>query len=54
MSSPAPLVTLGDALPHGSAVAGLGIDLCEISRIRDAITRHGSLAQLVRADASYA
>ena len=42
MSAPASLVTLDDALPHGSAVAGLGIDLCEISRIRDAIARHGS------------
>jgi holo-[acyl-carrier protein] synthase len=36
-----PLVTLSDALPHGTAVAGVGIDLCEISRIREALTRHG-------------
>jgi holo-[acyl-carrier protein] synthase len=41
VNAPVPLVTLDDALPHGNTVAGLGIDLCEISRIRDAIARHG-------------
>ena len=41
MTASPPLVTLSDALPHGTAVAGVGIDLCEISRIRDALTRHG-------------
>ena len=35
---PAPLP---QALPHGPAVAGIGIDLCEISRIQEAIARHG-------------
>jgi holo-[acyl-carrier protein] synthase len=34
-------VTLASALPHGSQVAGIGIDLCEIARIREAISRHG-------------
>jgi holo-[acyl-carrier protein] synthase len=34
-------VTLDEALPHGAVVAGIGIDLCEISRIQDAIARHG-------------
>ncbi len=41
MTAFAPLVTLSDALPHGTDVVGVGIDLCEISRIRDAIARHG-------------
>ena len=35
-------VSFDDALPHGAVVAGIGIDLCEISRIRDAIARHGA------------
>ena len=34
-------VTADDALPHGRDVVGLGIDLCEISRIARAIGRHG-------------
>ena len=29
------------ALPHGGVVAGIGIDLCEVERIREAIARHG-------------
>jgi holo-[acyl-carrier protein] synthase len=29
------------ALPHGALVAGIGIDICEIPRIADAIGRHG-------------
>ena len=32
---------LAQALPHGAAVAGIGIDLCEIDRIREALARHG-------------
>jgi holo-[acyl-carrier protein] synthase len=42
MKVPGTLVAYADAFPHGAAVAGLGIDLCEISRIREAIARHGS------------
>ena len=29
------------AYPHGGAVVGLGIDLCEIERIEEALERHG-------------
>jgi holo-[acyl-carrier protein] synthase len=32
---------LGAAYPHGGAVVGLGIDLCEIDRIEEALARHG-------------
>lgn len=32
---------LAAALPHGAVVAGIGIDLCEVERVRDAIERHG-------------
>ncbi|MFN7988270.1 MAG: holo-ACP synthase [Thermoanaerobaculia bacterium] len=32
---------LDAALPHGTAVLGLGIDLCEIERIEEALARHG-------------
>jgi len=41
MSPPGPLL-LAEALPHGTAVAGLGIDLCEIARITQALERHGA------------
>ncbi len=29
------------AYPHGGAVVGLGVDLCEIERIEEALERHG-------------
>ena len=29
------------AYPHGRAVVGLGVDLCEIDRIEEALARHG-------------
>lgn len=32
---------LAAAYPHGAQVVGLGIDLCEIDRIADALSRHG-------------
>lgn len=32
---------LSSAYPHGADVAGIGIDLCEIDRIGDALGRHG-------------
>lgn len=32
---------LAGAYPHGGDVAGLGIDLCEIDRIAEALERHG-------------
>ena len=32
---------LGAAFPHGAVVLGLGIDLCEIDRIDEALARHG-------------
>jgi holo-[acyl-carrier protein] synthase len=32
---------LASALPHGATVAGIGIDLCEVERVREAIARHG-------------
>lgn len=32
---------LDAAYPHGGAVVGLGIDLCEIDRIGEALARHG-------------
>jgi holo-[acyl-carrier protein] synthase len=31
-----------DALPHGREVKGIGIDLCEIPRIEEALSRHGA------------
>ena len=33
---------LDAALPHGPSVAGIGIDLCEIGRVREVYERHGS------------
>ncbi len=33
---------LRSALPHGPAVAGIGIDLCEIDRVRQVWERHGT------------
>jgi len=33
---------LDGAYPHGKAVLGLGVDLCEIARIEAALARHGS------------
>lgn len=33
---------LDAALPHGPGVAGIGIDLCEIGRVREVWERHGS------------
>jgi holo-[acyl-carrier protein] synthase len=30
------------ACPHGGTVLGLGIDLCEIDRIEEALARHGN------------
>lgn len=33
---------LADAYPHGGAVLGLGVDLCEIERIEAALARHGA------------
>jgi len=41
LTSPGPLL-LADALPHGTVVAGLGIDLCEIERMALALERHGA------------
>ena len=43
-------VVLGDALPHGQVVLGLGIDLCEVDRIAAAYARHGErfLARVYR------
>ncbi len=41
MIAPPVPAALPDAFPHGTAVAGIGIDLCEISRIQDALARHG-------------
>lgn len=38
----APALLLRTALPHGAAVAGLGIDLCEIDRVRAVWERHGT------------
>ena len=35
-------VAPADALPHGNVVKGIGIDLCEIPRIEDALARHGA------------
>ena len=32
---------LASAYPHGSHVLGLGVDLCEIDRIEEALARHG-------------
>lgn len=32
---------LAVACPHGGTVVGLGLDLCEIERIEDALRRHG-------------
>ena len=32
---------LAAAYPHGGQVLGLGIDLCEIDRIEEAMGRHG-------------
>lgn len=32
---------LSSAYPHGADVAGIGIDLCEIDRIGEALERHG-------------
>lgn len=37
-----PRLLLASALPHGSTVAGLGIDLCEVPRVRLALERHGA------------
>ena len=43
-------VTIADALPVGGAVRGLGVDLCEVPRIAEALRRHGDrfLARLFR------
>lgn len=32
---------LSAAYPHGGTVLGLGVDLCEIDRIEEALARHG-------------
>ena len=32
---------LAAAYPHGGQVLGLGVDLCEIDRIEEALARHG-------------
>jgi holo-[acyl-carrier protein] synthase len=32
---------LAAAYPHGGSVLGLGVDLCEIDRIEEALARHG-------------
>jgi holo-[acyl-carrier protein] synthase len=37
-----PRVLPADALPHGRLVRGIGIDLCEISRVEEALARHGA------------
>lgn len=37
-----PALLLAEAYPHGADVAGIGVDLCEIDRIADALARHGS------------
>lgn len=44
MTDPEPprALLLRSALPHGGVVAGIGIDLCEVERIREAIARHGA------------
>jgi holo-[acyl-carrier protein] synthase len=34
-------VSAADALPPGSGVVGLGVDLCEVPRIARAVARHG-------------
>jgi len=39
--SGAPSFPLGEALPHGRVVLGLGIDLCEVRRIARSLERHG-------------
>lgn len=39
--SPREALLLG-ALPHGDAVVGVGIDLCEIGRVREVLSRHGT------------
>ncbi len=42
MIEPSPRAALlAAAYPHGVEVLGLGIDLCEIDRIEEAIARHG-------------
>ena len=33
---------LAATLPHGAAVLGLGVDLCEVDRIAEALERHGA------------
>lgn len=40
VASPRALL-LAEAYPHGADVAGIGLDLCEIDRIADALGRHG-------------
>ena len=43
MTIDAPLraLLLAAAYPHGGSVLGLGVDLCEIDRIEEALARHG-------------
>jgi len=50
MSETIPPVTVADALPFGATVRGVGIDLCEVPRIAEALKRHGDrfLARLFR------
>ena len=33
---------LASSYPHGGSVLGLGVDLCEIDRIAEALARHGT------------
>jgi len=40
-AGPARAALLAAAYPHGGVVVGLGMDLCEIDRIEEAIARHG-------------
>ncbi len=35
-------VTAGEGLPPGSLVVGVGLDLCEVSRVARALERHGT------------
>jgi holo-[acyl-carrier protein] synthase len=35
-------VTAADGLPAGSFVVGIGLDLCEVSRVARALERHGA------------
>ncbi len=35
-------VSAAEALPHGTGIVGIGIDVCEIGRVAAAIGRHGA------------